>query len=85
MLGRMSDIAKKFGMKLKLLRQRAGWSQDELAYRAGLNSSYVGRIERAERNVTLKVVEKLARALRVQVKVLFEFDDEEVDDEQNSH
>jgi len=71
----MIDIKAKFGARIKQLRERRGWSQDELARRAGLNSSYVGRIERAERNITLKVVEKLAKALNVPVKALFDFDD----------
>lgn len=71
----MSDIKVRFGIRLRQLRQRKGWSQDQLARKAGLNSSYIGRIERAERNITLEVVEKLAEALDIPVKSLFEFDD----------
>ena len=74
-LKRMSDIKVKFGVKLKHFRKRRGWSEDRLARKAGLNSSYVGRIERAKRNITQEVLEKLAQALDVPVKFLFEFDE----------
>jgi len=70
----MNNIRMKFGIRLKQLRKRKGWSQDQLARKAGLNSSYVGRIERAERNVSLEVIQKLAEALGVEIKELFTFE-----------
>ena len=61
-----------FGEQVRKLRLTKDWSQDELAYRAGLHRTYVGGVERAERNVTLQTVEKLAHALNVHPKELLE-------------
>jgi len=69
----MSDIKKKFGERLRELRKEKGLAQDELATKAGLNSSYVGFIERAQRNPTLETISKLASALEVDIEELFHF------------
>lgn len=47
---------------VRVLRLMRGWSQEALAEAAGLDRSYVGDIERAERNVSLDCLERLARA-----------------------
>jgi transcriptional regulator with XRE-family HTH domain len=60
-----SDDLKKFGNRLKDLRSSRGWTQDELGERAGLNSKYAGEMERGERNPSLDVILRLARALDV--------------------
>ena len=65
-----SNILKKFGIKVKELRLKRGWSQEELAQRASLHRTYIGSIERSERNVSLINVEKIARALLVQIEEL---------------
>jgi transcriptional regulator with XRE-family HTH domain len=57
----------RFGAQVRLLRTERGWSQEELALRAGLDRSYVGGIERGERNVSLLGFVDLARALDVEV------------------
>lgn len=44
------------------LRQARGWSQEELAARCGLHRTYVGAIERGERNITLDTLDRLAKA-----------------------
>ncbi len=49
-----------------------GWSQEELAERANVHRTYVGMIERAEKNITLANIEKVARALGKNVMSLFE-------------
>jgi transcriptional regulator with XRE-family HTH domain len=54
-----------FGGNLKTLRLRAGLSQEDLAHKAGLDRSYVGGVERGERNVSLINMVKLARSLGV--------------------
>ena len=51
--------------KVRLLRNKNGFSQERLADEAGLHRTYVGSIERAERNVSIDNIEKLARALGV--------------------
>lgn len=55
----MSSIAD----QVRLLRISKGWSQEELAARCGLHRTYVGAVERAERNITVGTLYKLARAL----------------------
>jgi len=55
---------------VRLLRVMRGWSQETLALAAGLDRTYVGAIERAERNLTLDNIEKLAEALGEEVTAL---------------
>jgi transcriptional regulator with XRE-family HTH domain len=64
------DILKKFGNKIREIRKEKGISQEELAFRAGLHRTYIGMIERGEKNITLKNIEKLAVALSVSLKEL---------------
>ena len=47
-------------------------SQEQLAEKAGLHSTYIGQLERGEKNATLESVEKVARALDLPFEVLFE-------------
>lgn len=65
------DIQKKFGERVKELRQKMGISQEDLAYKAGLHRTYIGMIERGEKNITIKNIEKLAKALDVKIPLLF--------------
>jgi transcriptional regulator with XRE-family HTH domain len=61
---RRSDyLAARLAQNLRALRQARSWSQEELAGRAGLHRTYVGAIERAERNVSLATIEALATGL----------------------
>ncbi|MBD5132422.1 MAG: helix-turn-helix transcriptional regulator [Clostridiales bacterium] len=64
-------ILKEFGLKIQQMRKELGISQEELAYRAGFHRTYIGMIERAERNITLSNIKKLADALHVNIKDLF--------------
>ena len=59
------DLRHLFGQRVRELRARQGLTQKELAHRAGMHPAYIGGVERGERNVTLDVVERLARALAV--------------------
>lgn len=63
---------KTLGEHIRTLRKQAGWSQEELADVAGLHRTYVGAIERGERNVSLINIVQLARALRVKPADLLE-------------
>ena len=64
-------LLREFGLKIQQLRKELGISQEELAYRAGFHRTYIGMIERAERNITLSNIKKLADALNVNIKDLF--------------
>lgn len=72
-LNNMENILEKFGLKVREERLKAGLSQEELADKAGLHRTYVGMIERAEKNVTLRNIAKIAKALDVELIALFDF------------
>ena len=65
-----NNILKRFARSVKTLRLEKGWSQNELARRADLHRTYIGSIERHERNVSLLNVERIAKALKVEAKDL---------------
>jgi len=62
---------KVFGERVRRARERLGWSQDELASRSALHRTYVGAIERGERNVSVLNIRRLAEALRIKPSALF--------------
>lgn len=61
----------KFGEKVRLFRKKSGLSQEQLAFKANLHRTYIGMIERAEKNITLANIEKIANALEIDIKELF--------------
>jgi len=65
------DIKKKFGKKVKHLRVEKGWSQEKLALNADLDRTYIPSIEKGERNVSITVIEKIAKAFKTNIKNLF--------------
>lgn len=60
-----------FGRRLREARSAAGMSQEALSDRCGLHRTYVGSVERGERNVSLENIHRLADALGVDVRELF--------------
>ncbi|WP_265182882.1 helix-turn-helix domain-containing protein [Pseudomonas putida] len=69
----MGDIVcKNFGKRIRLLRMSAGLSQEQLANLCDLDRTYIGGIERGERNPALKNIYRLAKALDVSLSNLFE-------------
>jgi len=67
----VKSLQKKFGSRVRQLRLDKGWSQEELAARAKRHWTYVGGVERGERNPTLLVIAALAKALGVNISELF--------------
>lgn len=63
----LSDARKVFASRLRQIRQRKGLSQEELADMAGLHRTYVGSVERSERNISIDNIERLAKALEVDI------------------
>ncbi|MBI2968020.1 MAG: helix-turn-helix transcriptional regulator [Bacteroidetes bacterium] len=59
-----------FGEKVRQLRKEKGISQEELSFRADVHRTYIGMIERAEKNITLTNIEKIAKAFEVSVSEL---------------
>ncbi len=67
-----TDVLVKFGNRIRKLRTENGWSQEELAYKTEFHRTYIGMIERAERNISLKNIERFAKTFNISIKDLFE-------------
>ena len=63
-----------FALKLKEFRVKKNLSQEELADMSGLHRTYVGSVERGERNISIDNMERLASALNIQIKDLLSDD-----------
>lgn len=70
----MKDPKAEFGNLVRLHRITRGWSQEELANRSELDRTYIGGVERGERNVSLLNIVKIADALKVKPKALLDFE-----------
>ena len=79
----MSNIAKALGQRIRNYRTTKGLSQEKLAELAGCHPTYVGQIERGEKNATVESVEKISAALNVSLSKLFEKLDSCVDGEKS--
>ncbi len=66
----MEDISKKFGKKVKEIRLKKGLSQGDISRRLSLHRSYISGIERGVRNPSLKVIQKIAKALEIDINKL---------------
>ena len=64
------QILIEFGNKVRDLRKEKGYSQEELAHKSDLHRTYIGMIERAEKNITLVNIEKIANALECKISDL---------------
>ncbi|AHM64760.1 helix-turn-helix domain-containing protein [Paenibacillus polymyxa] len=82
----MSELLELVGTRIRDIRKSKGLSQEALAEKAGFNSSYIGFIERAERNISLKNLEKIAKALNVGVYQLLTYvkENDELTEEDSS-
>jgi transcriptional regulator with XRE-family HTH domain len=70
----MIDLKTNFGLRLKALRNQAGVTQEQLAENIGISIESISNIERGIHGPTFNNLEKIAAAINVDVKLLFEFD-----------
>ncbi len=68
-------VQTQFGERLRMCRKKLGISQEELADSCGLDRTYIGGVERGERNVSLLNIHKIALALRLSLSELFNYDE----------
>lgn len=67
----VSEIHKKFGQRLKTLRKEKGMTQEDLAFKVKVDRSYMGFVERGEKNVTLKRLVDISKAFQITLSELF--------------
>ncbi len=67
----ISATHKKFGQRVKQLRKEKGLTQEDLAFKIGVDRSYMGFIERGEKNPTLKNIDKISNAFGLSLGELF--------------
>lgn len=65
------DVISKFGKRVRELREKSGYSQEQFAIEAEIDRSYYGRIERSEANPTLRQIAAIANVLDVPISFLF--------------
>ena len=68
----MSDIAKTIGQRIRNYRTQKGLSQEKLAELASCHPTYIGQLERGEKNATLESVEKISSAMDISLSELFD-------------
>ena len=68
----MSDIAKVVGQRIRNFRTAKGLSQEKLAELSGCHPTYIGQLERGEKNATIESIEKISVALGVPLSTMFE-------------
>jgi len=68
----MGNILDRVGLKIRIIREEQGLSQQELGELASLHRAYIGQIERGEKNIGLKNLEKIAKALGVEARWLLD-------------
>ena len=66
------DIRVRFGRRLRELRRKQGWTQAQLAKHLGLDRSYLGDVERGERNISAAKLEVIARGFGISLAKLFD-------------
>lgn len=65
------NLQRKFGLILKKLRLEKGLSQESLAYQAKIDRTYISDIEKGERNISLKIIERLSETLQISPSEFF--------------
>lgn len=73
----MNDLKENFGNKIKALREQKEYSIEYLANIANIDRTYISDIEKGKRNVSLLIIEKLSKALEVNIQELFNYGNDE--------
>ncbi len=68
---KFEKVRRDFGVRVRTLRTEKGYSQEAFADECGLHRTYIGAIERGERNVSLDNIAKIAHALKLKISDLF--------------
>ena len=79
----MSEITKIIGQRIRNYRTQNNLSQEKLAELSGCHPTYIGQVERGEKNATLESIEKISLALNISLSKLFEKIGEENDSSRN--
>jgi transcriptional regulator with XRE-family HTH domain len=66
------DIKQKYAKRLRSLRKESGMSQEELAFRAKLDRTYINSVENGKRNISIVNIEKIVKALDISVSEFFD-------------
>lgn len=67
----VEDVQRSLGERIRELRKRSGWSQEQFAERCGLHRTYMGHVERGLKNVSLTTVVRICDALGIRLSDLF--------------
>ena len=67
-----TSIQQQFGRKVRELRTERSYSQEGFAFACGLHRTYIGCIERGEKNITIINIEKIAKDLKFEIAKLFD-------------
>lgn len=79
----MSAMTKLIGLRIRNYRIQSGLNQEQLAELAGCHPTYIGQIERGEKNATIESILKITKALKISLSQLFENIDGNRGDENN--
>ena len=70
-----NDINKRVGLNIRRIREERGLSQEKLAALADVHRTYIGQIERGEKNIGVVNLEKIANALEVDIRILVDINE----------
>jgi len=70
------SLPESVGNRIRELRKAKGWTQEQLAEAAGLHYSYIGGVERGDRNISLETLEKIITGLTVPAVEIFKFEED---------
>lgn len=71
-MGKAVDILERFGQRVRELRRAEGLSQEAFAAKCGLDRTYMGGIERGERNLALRNIDLIAKTLKISLSDLMQ-------------